>query len=93
MLINDALIAPSVSTNTRHKGKRAKRGSIAINADPFQKLDLMVPNTKQAAEQLATNILQDLKRVLEVFKFYMYLLCYMYNTALFTVLHIYSSSA
>lgn len=85
MLVNDALVSPPVlnnrgnNNNMRYKGKQAKRSSIAINAEPFKKLDVSVPNTKQAAQQLATNILQDLKRVLEVIRFFFSVSDFLYN--------------
>jgi hypothetical protein len=48
------------------KRKRGKRAAVAVNTEPFRKFGVDVPSTSLATEQLATSILQDQKRILEV---------------------------
>jgi hypothetical protein len=52
--------------NNGHKKKRGKRATLKVNTEPFAKLGVDVPSTTEAAQQLATIILQDQKRILKV---------------------------
>jgi hypothetical protein len=69
MLYSNTHLDSSLQNGARHRGARRRRTTVTVDAEPFQKFGIDAPNTTEAAEHSAVNVLQDQKRILEVISF------------------------